>query len=241
MRHLSEDDLVLLYYGEPGAPEQARMHLAECPECRAAAESLGQTLDACNEWTVPEADPYFRRRVWARLAPELEGRRAALSMRWWVAGAAVAAMVIAAFMAGRVSTHPAPAFTSRLSDEARERILAISLADHLERAQLLLTEVANMNDTDAGELLSDRARARDLASESRLMRQVLAGDRENAGMLPLLDEVGRFVLEIANAPDKVDGADLRDLKERIESESLLFKVRIVETNLRTSRTSGKNS
>lgn len=241
MTHLSEEDLVLLYYGEAGAPGYARIHLGECPECRAAAEALAQTLDACNEWTPPEVDAGFGRTVWARLAPQLETRRRLFEMRWWLTAAAAAAMVIAAFLAGRVTSRPAPEFTAGLSHQARERILAISLADHLERAQLLLTEVSNMNDTDSAELASDRARARDLVNEDRLMRQVLAGDGANAGMLPLLDDVGRFVLEVANAPDRVDATELRELKQRIDSESLLFKVRIMETNLRTSRISGKIS
>lgn len=241
MTHLTEDDLVLIYYNEPGVPRDARAHLAQCAECRAAAESLTHALDACNEWEVPPADAQFRRSIWARLAPELESRRPAIDLRWWFAAAAAAAMVIAAFVAGRVTSRPAAEFTAGLSQQARERILAISLADHFERAQLLLTEIANMNDTDAAELAAGRARARDLVNEDRLMRQVLAGDRENARMLPLLDDVGRFVLEIANAPDRMDAAEIRNLKQRIDSESLLFKVRIIEANLRKSTTPGKNS
>ncbi len=241
-RHLSDEDLVLLYYNEPGAPGDARTHLVECSECRAAAESLAQTLDACNEWSIPEPGAGFGRTVWARLAPRLELRRRPLfEMRVWLVGAAAAAMLIAAFLAGRVTSHPAPTFTAALSPQARDRIIAISLADHFERAQLLLTEVANMNDADSAELAADRARSRDLANEGRLMRQVLLTDPENAGMLPLLEEVGRFVVEVANAPDRMNPADIGDLKRRIDAESLLFKVRIIEANLRSSNTQGKLS
>lgn len=242
MTHLSEEDLVLLYYKEPGVPRHARTHLFECAECRAAAELLAQTLDACDEWEVPAVNAQFRRSVWARLVPQLETRRPVLHLQWWFAAAAVAAMVMAAFIAGRVTSRPAPAeFTAGLSPQARERILAISLADHLERAQLLLTEVANMNDSDTTELAAGRTRARDLVNEDRLMRHVLEGDRENARMIPLLDDVGRFVLEIANAPDRMNAAEIRNLKQRIDAESLLFKVRIIEANLRKSTSPGKNS
>src|SRR5579863_3836495 len=115
MTHLSEDDLVLLYYNEPGVPGRARIHLAECLECRAAAESLAQALDACNEWTAPEPDSGFRRRVWARLAPQLDRRRPILEMRFWLGAAAVAALVIAAFFVGRGSSRPAATFTAGLS------------------------------------------------------------------------------------------------------------------------------
>jgi hypothetical protein len=241
MKHLSEEDLVLLYYDEPGVAEGSKtalVHLAECVDCRAAAESVAQTLNACNEWSPPAADAELGRSVWARLAPQLDRRPAAYGRRTWLMAAAVAALVIAAFFAGRISSRPAPAITAGLSESARERILSIALTDHLDRAQLLLTEVANMNDADSAEFAASRARAKDLVNEGRLLRQVMASGNE-----PILEEVGRFVLEVANAPDSVNAGEIQGLKQRIDSESLLFKVRIIEANLRTQNAgiSGKMS
>lgn len=241
MKHLSEEDLVLLYYDEPGVTEGSKtalVHLAECADCRGAAETLAQTLEACNEWSPPADDAELGRSVWARLAPQLDRRPAASGKRFWLMAAAVAALVIGAFFAGRSSSRPAPAITAGLSEPARERILSIALTDHLDRAQLLLTEVANMNDTDSAEFTASRSRAKDLVNEGRLLRQVMGSGTE-----PLLDEVGRFVLEVANAPDRVNDGEIQGLKQRIDSESLLFKVRIIEANLRTknSGTSGKMS
>jgi len=246
MKHLSEEDLVLLYYDEPGVAEGSKtalVHLAECADCRIAAESLAHTLEACNEWSPPAADAELERSVWARLAPQLDRRPAAAPLvvgrrRFWLMAAAVAALVIAAFFAGKNSSRPAPAITAGLSEAARERILSIALADHLDRAQLLLTEVANMNDNDAPEFAASRVRAKDLVNEGRLLRQVMTSGNE-----PLLDEVGRFVLEVANAPDSVSAGEIQGLKQRIDSESLLFKVRIIEANLRTQNAgpSGKMS
>jgi hypothetical protein len=242
MKHLSEEDLVLLYYDEPGVAEGSKtalVHLAECADCRVAAESLAQTLDVCNEWSPPAADAELARSVWARLAPQMDPRPAHSGRRrLWLMAAAVAALVVAAFFAGRSSSRPAPAITAGLSEPARARILSIALADHLDRAQLLLTEVANMNDTDSAEFDASRARAKDLVNEGRLLRQVMASNSE-----PILDEVGRFVLEVANAPDNVKAGEIQGLKQRIDSESLLFKVRIIEANLRTQNagTSGKMS
>jgi hypothetical protein len=246
MKHLSEEYLVMLYYDEPAIAEgskAARVHLAECAGCRGAAESLALTLDACNEWSPPEPDAEFGRSVWARLAPQMDRGPAASGRRFWLMAAAVAALVIAAFFAGRSSSGPAPAITAGLSEPARERILSIALADHLDRAQLLLTEVANMNDADAAELAASRARAKDLVNEDRLLRQVMSSRKDVSRNDPLLDEVGRFVLEVANAPDGVDAAEIQGLKQRIDSESLLFKVRIIEANLRIQNagTSGKMS
>jgi hypothetical protein len=71
-----------------------------------------------------------------------------------------------------------------------------------------------------------------LVHEGRLMRQMVA-NRGGSGMLPLLDDVERFVLEIANAPEQVSPAEIRALRQSIASDSLLFKVRIIESNLRS--------
>jgi hypothetical protein len=48
----------------------------------------------------------------------------------------------------------------------------------------------------------------------------------------LLDEVERFMLEVANSTEKLTPVEMRQLRERIGSGSLLFKVRIIESNLR---------
>lgn len=226
MRHLSEEELVLIYYGEPGAPGDAREHLAECGLCKAAADSLAQTLDLCNEWSVPEPDAGFERRVW-RYRP----RRWSVP-RVWVGVAAAAVLLIAVFLLGRLSRVPEPASGSNpviagLSNQARERILEIALADHLDRTGMLLTEISN-----AGDFATERIRAQDLVEEGRLMRQTLARQGESP-TLTFLDEVQRFLLEVANAPDSVSPREMRELQQRIGSGSLLFKVRIMESNLRT--------
>jgi hypothetical protein len=207
MKHLSEEDLVLLYYGEPGADAE---HLAYCAECRAAGEALAGVLDSCNVWEPPEPRPGLARRVW----PE---RRTATAWRWL----AVAAALALAFFVGRYSSQPRP--PQGFSAEARRRILNGSVADHLDRAEILLTEIAHAGDRDP----VDRERAQDLIEEGRLMRQALEAQGETAP-LPLLDDLERFLLEAENAPDR-NAAALRD---RMESDSLLFKLRIIETNLR---------
>lgn len=223
MEHLNEEDLVLIYYNEPGSPEGAGAHLANCGECREAALALAVVLDSCNEWQVPEPSPDLVRRVRESIpAPVIPIRS------WLYTAAAVAAVLLLTFLAGRYSQHPKPSVFAGLSHEAQHRILEISLADHLDRAELLLTEISNGSDKDP----VDRARAQDLVDEGRLIRQTLALAGEG-GTLGLLDEVERFMLEVANAPDQANGAELRQLRERIASNSLLFKVRILESNLRT--------
>jgi len=239
MTHLSEEDLILIYYGESDIPAHARAHLRDCADCRAAADSLAGTLDLCNGWTVPQPAPEFERSVWAQVAPRLETRRregmllaGLLRPRLWAIAIAMAVLILVAFLAGRNSRSAARPIVAGLSQQARERILAISIADHLDRAGMLLTEISNADDSAAADLSADRGRAQDLVEEGRLMRQTLAAQGDTS-TLNFLDEVERFMLEIANAPDTLTPAEVRDLQQRIGSGSLLFKVRIIESNLRT--------
>jgi len=233
MTHISEEDLVLLYYDEPGVAQDIRKHVAACGECAAAARKLARELDMCNEWSVPEPDPQLGRSVWAQIAPQLEESQSH-RFRWLKIASACAVMatlLIAAFVAGQASRHPRPSLTAGLSRQARERILAISLADHLDRAEMLLTEISNVGESDASEMSDDRSRAQDLVEEGRIMRQTLARQGDSS-TLALLDEVERFMLEVANSPAKLTPVEMRQLRERIGSGSLLFKVRIIESNLR---------
>jgi hypothetical protein len=237
-QHLSEEDLILIYYSEPGVPAAMRGHVAECAECRAAAESLRQTLDLCNELSVPEPDAGFERSVWAGLVPSLveqPRRHPWFASRVWVAAAATVVLMAGAFALGRFSNggrhNPPPQpIMAGLSSQARERILAISLADHFDRAAMLLTEISNSGDTQ--DFALERSRAQDLVDEGRLMRQTLALNGSNA-TVPLLDDVERFLLEVSNAPDMVSASEMQQMRDRIGSGSLLFKVRIIEANLRT--------
>jgi hypothetical protein len=248
MKHLSEEDLILIYYGEPLVPNGARAHLAECGQCREAADSLARTLDLCNEWNAPAPAAGFERNVWARLAPRIENKPRGWSIpRTWIAVAATIVLLTGAFFLGRGSRAPQPGSGSRsimagLSNQARERILEISLADHLDRAGMLLTEISNAGSSvgsdsagsNAGSLdfAMERNRAQDLVDEGRLMRQTLAR-QGTSPTLAFLDETERFLLEVANSPDSVSPREVRELQERISSGSLLFKVRIIESNLRT--------
>ncbi len=235
MTHLSEEDLILLYYAEPDAPEAGRQHLAECGACRAAAESLTQTLAYCNELAVPERDVDFGRDAWLRLVPELdrspEPARNWRGIRAWAMAAGVAVLLMAVFLAGRFSRKAEAPVMAGLSDQARQRILAIAVADHLDRVHTLMTEISHANGTDPVILATNKARAEDLVQEERLMRQSLAEQGE-AATGAFLEEVEPFLVEAAHASEKAGAHAVNELRDRMESDSLLFKVRIVETNLR---------
>src|SRR4029453_13247276 len=74
-----EDDLVLHYYGELGADDEARVsrHVGDCRECHAAYRRLQQVLMSVDDAAggVPEPAYGFERTVWARLEPALQRGR----------------------------------------------------------------------------------------------------------------------------------------------------------------------
>jgi hypothetical protein len=226
MRHLTEEDLILLYYGEPGAPAGARAHLAECPDCAMQARSLAVLLDECTNWRVAEPAPDFETRLWRGIAARLPEKHSGRPrLRLFALAAALASLVLVAFLAGRLTTYTAPPITAGLSSQARERVLQISLADHLDRAEILLTNLSNG-------ITPDRGRAADLVSEGRLLRSALVTTGD-AGTLALVDDVERFLLEAANEPEHPVDAEMAALRRRIEDDSLIFKIRIIKSNLRT--------
>ncbi len=229
--HPAEEDLVMLYYREspPASEAGIRSHVETCPVCKAAYQNLTRVLDACNDLPVPEPHLAFESRMWNRIEPQLQPlnqgfRLPGLIRTRWFAVAAAAAMLVFAFMAGRFSrTTTVPVSLAAISAEGRHRVLLMALGDHLERSQMVLSEMANGPD-QAAEDSEERQRARNLISENRLYRQT-ASDSGDPALGQVLDELERVLLDISH------GTDSADIKARIESESLLFKLRILESNL----------
>jgi len=227
MNHLSEEEITLAYYDE--LDSKLRAHLDDCPECRASFDRLRGLLDGLRDIPVPERGESYGGEVWTRLLPSLPAEKPRrVWLRWWTVGPAMATIIVGAFLAGMlVQKSRGPA---GFSAKARERVLLIAMGDHLDRSQMVLAELVNATPGTV-DLGDERLRARDLVAENRLLRQTATrtGDLSDAA---LLDELERTLLDIANGPANPSPADLEMLQQRIESEGLLFKVRIIGTNVR---------
>jgi hypothetical protein len=238
--HVTEDDLILHFYGESdrGAVEQ---HLAGCPACRMELERLRQVLslmDTAEPFTPAQAPgPAFEREVWARLEPQLTDRRRWLTNwltpRRLVLAAGVASLVLVAFLAGRFSRDErltGPTSTAANADVA-ERVLVVAVVDHLDRSQMVLLEVLNADVESAGDLAAEQTLARELVAANRLYRQT-AAHTGDGGTGDVLDELERTLLEIANTPTDATKDELDALRARISARGLLFKVRVVHSEMR---------
>ncbi len=223
MNHLSEEQMTWMYYGD--ASDEQRAHLNDCSECRAEFEKLESLLEEARHYEVPERGEGYGREVWARLLPNLpEPKRRFQWTSWWTMVPAAAAMAFVAFIAGMLTQQHRQELAA-IPRAAQERVLLLAMGDHLQRSAMVLAEIMNA-DPGAVDLTDERARAQDLLTENRLLRQAAlrSGDGSNAA---LLDDLERTLTDIANSPAREDADDFRFLQRRIENEGLLLKVRVV--------------
>lgn len=234
MTHLSDDDLVLLHYREPAGAE-AEAHLASCAACAERLRALGSVLALATPPEPPERGEDYGARVWERLRPQLplpEPRAKVVPMRpRRLPGAAsflalAAALVLAFLLGRRFPDQPQP-----LSAEVRERVLLVAVGDHLERSQMVLIELANAPGGEGLNVKAQRALADELVSANRLYRQTAARSGEPA-LTAVLEELERVLVEVAAGPDALTPGDLAELQKRIESRGLLFRVRVIGSQVR---------
>ena len=134
-------------------------------------------------------------------------------------------------MAGRLLPRSTPGTVATTADQLREGVLLIDLGDHLDRSQMMLVELVSADDGSPVDMSDERARAEQLVAANRLYRQtaVSTGD---TGIADLLDELERLLVDLAASPEQLSSKDLNDMRRRIESRSLLFKVRVVSADIR---------
>jgi hypothetical protein len=239
--HVTEEDLILHFYGEAAEQAGVEAHLASCAACQEQLARLQRVLslvDTSDALSPKEAPgPSFEREVWARLEPRLAAQR----VSWWsallhgrpawVLAGGLAALLIVAFVAGRFSTDVVPSSTDTADSGLAERVLVVAVVDHLDRSQMVLLEVLNADIETTGDLAAQQTMARELVSSSRLYRQsaMQSGDDSTGDVL---EELERALLEIANTPETATKEELDALRARIASRGLLFKVRVVGSEMR---------
>ena len=237
--HLSEDELILHYYGETDRVDEARVesHLSACAECQFANQQLRRVMTLVDTAAPVEAPLGFERTAWARLEPALDQQQRSRRGLFWIPQFAlaggVAALVMVAFMAGRF-TGGEPAGVTPASPVAAAspvRVLHAAFGDHLDRTQMMLVELANADSDHADVLAGEQGRAVDLVAANRLIRQS-AEQSGDVVIADVLEDLERVLLEIANSPADVSSNDLTDLQSRITDEDLLFRVRVIASEMR---------
>lgn len=232
--HLTDNQLILLYYREPLEEAGLDGHLAACADCLARLESLTRLLAVVSHDDIPEPAGDFESRLTANVlaaAKNQEERGRILPFRrvtrFLAAGAALAACLILAFSFGRQLGRVEEQALS--SEQTQERVLLTALGEHLGRSRVTLVELKNREFTDA-DLLELRAAAENLVTASRLFRAAAerAGEGQIAGVM---EETERLLVRFSAATDGEARSELDGLRKRVDSRDLLFRLRVMEAKV----------
>ena len=239
MRHMTEEELIAYKEGVAAQRAVIAQHLAACEECRTELERIEAVLAALDTLPVPNPGDDYGRHVWQQIAPRLPERPA----RWWqewfeprrlATMGALAAIIVAAFLTGWFLRDRRTPDAIADKEQIRERVLVVAVGDHLSKSEMFLVELSNAQPNSSSEKLVDisaeQRRAEDLLEENRLYRQTALQEGDNV-MASTLDELERFLLDVANSPDQITPAQLEKIRQKIEARGILFKVRVVGSEL----------
>jgi hypothetical protein len=233
MKHFSEEELIAYQFHESSDEASISRHLENCSECADLSESIAETLRVFSADPVPQPD---LERSWQKLRGNLgvltpERRRGFVFLNWhwaWPAiGLATAALILLVVFGMRVH---------RASETKRNNV-ALNLpgpltlepadpaiANHLDAAERLLTEVNNSSGP-----LDDTTRAQ--AHDLLLKNAVYVQNARNSGDLAeaaLLENFGRVLTTLDNEP-QTQHSTWR-LRLEMNTSGLLLDIRILRQN-----------
>ncbi len=248
MNHLTQEEFVLSYYGEPELGADRREHLAQCQACASELAALAAVLDQVTPVDVPEPGDDYEARVWSRLQWRLRGEKKRDRFTW-VKSAAIAATVIIAFLAGvlwksstpdvsqpaRVATATTTATpaSTQTAETSQTRILLVVVGEHFDQSERVLVELTNLTPDGNTDITTERERAEELLATNRLYRRT-ALERGEEDVATLLDELEPVLLQIAHSPSQVSAEELRAMQKRVETKGLVFKLRVVRADVHRS-------
>ena len=238
MKPLTDEELILYYYGESADADEIEQRLESSPESQQQLAALKRLLNAVDESPVPERSAGYGSVVWRQLAPRLEKKRS-LAWSWelfrprreWALAGAMMLLLVVAFFSGWLWPRQGSDQVAGLSSEGRERILLMTVANHLERSEMLLLELVNVAEDGEVDLSIERQLAGELRDESRLYR-LAASQAGKPDVAALLEQLEVVLVELANGPEAVSSTDLGELRLRLDEGDILFKVRVVGSRLR---------
>lgn len=235
MKHLEEAELIEHYYEESANVAESERHLKACRACAKRYAELCRDLDGVATPTPPARREDYIEQVWQSIGaylpvyekPKSSWIRFYRPLGW---AAACLLLVVVAFVAGRRwERKQAPSVAVAVDPQARQRVVIVVLGDHLDRSERLLVQL-NHADGDDLSVLPLRSEARELLASNRLVRQsaMRAGD---LNVEASLDRLERLLMELSNEPDKLTEADLNRLRQEMNTDGLLFDIRVLRSRV----------
>ena len=239
LNHATGDDLVLHFYGDTTADEHARItgHLETCAACWAERNEIAAVLQLAGTLRSPEPEPGFEDATWARLRPQLSVQRLwsmrhVMTVATWAA--AIGAVVVGTHFLLRQTpaavTPPTATAVVNTPDGVQGRVLLTAVDSHLTQTEMLFVELLNAPAGAPDAFDYARTAADDLVSSGRLYRETALETGEDS-VAAVLDDLETVLVEVARGDD-AETLDFMALRDRIEDDGLLFKVRAVTHEIR---------
>jgi hypothetical protein len=242
MKHLIEDELVELYYGE--GTTAANAHLGACRECSRKYAEFSRSLEEIRPAAVPKRGADYGERVWQTLRSQLiPYEKKTAGWRGW-AGWKAAAMTVACvmllaavFLGGRYWERGTTK-KAKLTDspQSTQRVVLVVLTDHLDRTERLLVQLEHSQSRDRVENDQMQSEARELLASNRLYR-VTAGNTGDAELASALDRLEGVLAEIANDPN-LTASDLKRVRKDMNTKGILFEIRVLQARSQDQGTKG---
>ena len=251
MNKITDDDLVLLFYGEHDDPQLAA-RVAESEELSARFDTLCAELRLADSYHPPQRGNDYGSDVWLQISPQLtaessvgDGRlktwlTAVVQPRFSLAGALSIALVAAlAFTLGRNDgqdginqpLNPVNGTSVVLAGIDSDRLLSHSVSGHLEQVNLVLTQFANTTESSSGEA----EYATDMLVANRLYRQAAASQGKTK-LAAFLGELEPLLIELAYEAQSGSPATRERMQKEVR-DGLLFRVRVMNNQLNKSEIS----
>jgi hypothetical protein len=232
VKHFSEDELIAYQLHESSKEAAVRAHLESCPVCADLSESIAETLRVFSAETAPQPNLELNlqqlRGNLSALSVERPRRFAWLRSGWMWPGVGFAAALILLISGVGVHLHrdvlPRRNFAINGHGPLTTQPTDPAIADHLDAAERLLTEVNNA----PGSLdETTRNQAHDLLMKNAVFihnaRQ--GGDVAQAAVL---ENLGRVLTTVDNE-SSTPHSTLR-LRLEMNTSGLLLDIRILRQN-----------
>ena len=245
MKHITDDDLTLLYYGEHEDPVLAVV-VAESEELSARYDALCAELKLADAYQPPQRGDDYGTEVWQRISSQLDagdtkntGRfgewfASLVQPRFSLAGAlSIALVAVLAFTLGRnggqdiindSNTLPG-VIPVALADIDSSRLLNHSVSTHLEQVNMVLTQFVNTSETSSNET----GYATDMLVANRLYRQAAVA-QGNHKLAVFLADLEPLLIELAYQAQSGSTATRERMQQEVK-DGLLFRVRVMNKQL----------
>ena len=245
MNKITDDDLILLFYGEHENPVLAAI-VAESEELSARFDALCAELKMADHFVPPARGEEYGAEIWQQISPRLVDGHSRPDPRWktWLASIAqprfslagalsFALVAMLAFTLGRNGgqelTNDSPGSLNgtamTMAGIDSKRLLTHSVSTHLEQVNLVLTQFVNSAESGSKEA----EYATDMLVANRLYRQA-ASAQGNHKLATFLADLEPLLIELAYEAQSGSNATRERMQKEVR-DGLLFRVRVMNNQL----------